>query len=689
MPQILHKESHQNLPYQQNKHDDFLLVEVEAILRHPDPTKITVFPPFFPKGGEVYLYKSGPHDRRVKDNYWWVNRGNNFHSKSQKRHAIMKTYFSLKDRNGNKKSDCLNGFRRHIYRLADTDDDRRTLMLVHYLGDETLHKTMSRGSIKPRRNENGSNSHQIKVIADNCLEIIIPSVHSLSAANSKYGTATENHNRMILPQTKSFTQPVSTLRSNSDDMKNSLETMKHKATVDLSESVESRRMLPTKVRRINGKLYNIDSSREDPEKYAVNNQTKLAQQLWRLNQQNHSQVYPTIGLKSNPSLLGSALQNKEKNQTQPVTASRANTMEEALVLKKRAMNKIRTLGEGVKTLENFQNCHQLNMPLQQRKRLQQLQKSKNSPASLPPKPLFSTESSPLKKTSSLRVNTNLEASLRKQRRNPNEQMTSQSCFDEALEELNSSNCSSTDSKLQIDYMKLFEEASYLPQMGCDVFVLVSYPGCKPAYWGTKKYVQKFENSECLQPYVPSNCLPVKLKDHSSSESQTDNLNASQSADRIINLKKEPMDNISLKSINSIQDVTVKREIVEDTIDSELTSLADHNNCLGKEVKSVTRTNHSMNRKGRRQFLHKDDTFKLALQRNIDKLCESMHKTEEDMTSFNNGTHQNSQNRKNKFIANERRLSTDDEQYISEDSAVTVSHPICVKIEKLVDDFDNR
>lgn len=68
-----------------------------------------------------------------------------------------------------------------------------------------------------------------------------------------------------------------------------------------------------------------------------------------------------------------------------------------------------------------------------------------------------------------------------------------------------------DSTLPLDYEKFFEEASKLPRMGCDVFVLVSYPGCKPAYWGTDKYVKKFENSERLLPFSASGCLSVKLK----------------------------------------------------------------------------------------------------------------------------------------------------------------------------------
>ena len=168
MPQaISNKNCHpeQNVPYMKDRHEDFQLAEVEEILRDPDPSKIMSEPPILPKGGEVYLYRPKALDKRVRDEYWWVNRGNNFHSKGQKRPTIMKTYFSLKDRNGGRKSDCLNGFRRHLYRLADARNDE-AIIFIHYLGDETLHKPMPHGNTKiVWHNQSGGSSRDTAVKA--------------------------------------------------------------------------------------------------------------------------------------------------------------------------------------------------------------------------------------------------------------------------------------------------------------------------------------------------------------------------------------------------------------------------------------------------------------------------------------------------------------------------------------------
>ena len=94
---------------------------------------------------------------------------------------------------------------------------------------------------------------------------------------------------------------------------------------------------------------------------------------------------------------------------------------------------------------------------------------------------------------------------------------------------------SDDSALPMDYKKFFEEASKLPRMGCDVFVLVSYPGCKPAYWGTEKYVKKFENSEHLLPFSASGCLSIRLNGVTDTKNLlANNLDLSQPIQRQLN-----------------------------------------------------------------------------------------------------------------------------------------------------------
>ncbi|XP_014774604.1 uncharacterized protein LOC106872210 [Octopus bimaculoides] len=683
MPQVLLEETHRNLTYQENKHDDFLLIEVEAILRHPNPAKITLSPPLFPKGGDVYLYKSGPHDRRVKDKYWWVNRGNNFHSKSQKRHAIMKTYFSLKDRNGSKKSDCLNGFRRHIYRLADAKDDRRTLMLVHYLGDEKLHTTIPHGNSKHKKSQNESNSHQVKTMLSNDLDTttMTTSLQNLNAAKNELRTSdgVGSRGKIIKSPINNLKQPsftIQTLKDNSssDDLKICLEKLKHKSA-NHSELVENNLLTPTKIRRTDGNTYNIQGTLALAHHHPVN-QSKTASQLWTGdNKQNHSQIHSVVPVsRTNTALLASVLPNKDKPQ-------------------------MRIQDERIKNQTIFHNRHQSNMSFQQRKKLQQLQKVDNSLASLLPRSLHAAESLSFKNLQSLGLNASPDGHLSKRCVNPSERQTSKNSCADTVKQSSLANCPETDSRLQIDYMKLFEEASKLPQMGCDVFVLVSYPGCKPAYWGTKKYVQKFENSECLQPYVASNCLSVKLKDSSLSpknlnysESETDNklgkLRISNSANNnksVVTLKKEPMEDDSPDNNNRIPEVTIKNEILEDVIIRDSTGLANGN----RDLTETTRNSVNGSNNSRGQCLQKDNTFKNSLQRTIEEQYKSMYRTQENSMSFDQIIPQTSRKKDKRSIADEMTCHNKDTKNIGGNSNGMLPTPVYVKIESLADDLENR
>lgn len=442
-----------------------------------------------------------------------------------------------------------------------------------------------------------------------------------------------------------------------------------------SELVENNLLTPTKRRRTNGNTYNIQGTLALPHHHPVN-QSKTASQLWTGdNKQNHSQIHSVVPVsRTNTTLLASVLPNKDKPQ-------------------------MRVQDEHVKNQAVFHNRHHLNMSFQQRKKLQQLQKVDNSLTSLLPRSLHAAESLPLKNLQSLGLNAGPDIHLSKRCLNPSENQTPKNGCTDTVKQSSLVNCPETDSRLQIDYMKLFEEASKLPQMGCDVFVLVSYPGCKPAYWGTKKYVQKFENSECLQPYVASNCLSVKLKNSSlspknsnHSESETDNkpskLRISHPTDNnnsVVTMKKEPMEDDSSDNSNRIPEVTIKKEILEDIVIRDSTGLANGSHDLTETTRNFV--NESNNSRG--QCLQKDNTFKNSLQRTIEEQYKSLYRTQENSMSFDQTIQQTSRKKDKRSVTDEMTYNDKDTKNIGRDSNGMLSTPVYVKIESLADDLEKR
>ncbi|XP_070546015.1 uncharacterized protein [Ptychodera flava] len=132
---------------------EFTLDEVEDILdRASDDNNICINePPVRPQGGDVYLYKarSKEEERDFRfDQYRWISKGCNIHSKRDNNPPVRKRYYYLKDPNG-KGKDSLSGFKRHVYNIVNRErDDAPLLFLIHYIGDASLHKDTNHGNSK-------------------------------------------------------------------------------------------------------------------------------------------------------------------------------------------------------------------------------------------------------------------------------------------------------------------------------------------------------------------------------------------------------------------------------------------------------------------------------------------------------------------------------------------------------------
>lgn len=508
----------QNFPYMRDRHEDFQLAEVDEILRYPDPSKIMSEPPILPKGGEVYLYRPKALDRRVRDQYWWVNRGNNFHSKGQKRPTIMKTYFSLKDRNGGRKSDCLNGFRRHLYRLADAKEDE-AIIFIHYLGDETLHKPMPHGNTKLSwHNQPAASSRDSTVKI--CEEI--PNYHDFPATGryqNKVMTRNANNigsKRSSIPanvrtQSNLIKPGVSSVLS--DKVRQTLTNNRKRLLVP---GWNTNKTETNKVINSHQFLHNNSSPAAKMAKVTIN-LTENEQQM-SLSRTNQHDIQPPTQVYIHQSISNPAVSRRMKLSTPASSISQ----------QPRPQRTFSFMKQQVKPVSLIKNQNSLQLSARTQEQPMKVRHLTNSLASL--------SKTRLPTSSQVILHEALQQEPGKQSYiSPNDQVLNrgQDMSDSTLpcgsnfitqnsqplnSGLNSSQNSSCaensvpdDSTLPLDYEKFFEEASKLPRMGCDVFVLVSYPGCKPAYWGTDKYVKKFENSERLLPFSASGCLSVKLK----------------------------------------------------------------------------------------------------------------------------------------------------------------------------------
>jgi hypothetical protein len=124
--------------------------EAADMLQNPDETKISLAPPKKPKGGDVYLIRSTnlidlKNDWRC-DGYGWISNG--VHNFPVDDGDNLKKYYhklrlpGVKQKNRKKVLGSTLAFMRFGYVL----DSNVFLVLVHYLGDETLSKPLCHGN---------------------------------------------------------------------------------------------------------------------------------------------------------------------------------------------------------------------------------------------------------------------------------------------------------------------------------------------------------------------------------------------------------------------------------------------------------------------------------------------------------------------------------------------------------------
>lgn len=511
-------DSDHNIPYMQNRHEDFQLFEVEEILRNPDPSKIMTEPPILPKGGEVYLYKP-TLDRRVRDQYWWVNRGNNFHSKGQKRPSIMKTYFSLKDRSGLRKSDCLNGFRRHLYRLADAPDDEAHIF-IHYLGDETLHKPMPHGNTRFSWFSKLSTTSNDIDMATATEELSMatgfdpPAVRTNAAGQkdlykqamarnasnntgNKHGSSPTNSR--TIKQNHFSTKPGSSLTESARQV---LDTDTRKKLVKYCRQKTDTNSTVTK----QNYLQDSSPSRNFVKVTLTSTQNETQTQPSRTGQPNvqsmstgQSSVQPTSQAYVHQSLANPVAMKRLKITNPICSIDQRSRPQQTLVSTQQPVKP--PINQGTNVIQ-IQNSLQQSIRTQEQQHQMKLRNLRNSLSNH--SQIILSDASQLEQGKQ-----NFIPHSSDYVRQNNQTTTCSTGV--SSNSLTAEKCISDDSALPMDYAKFFEEASKLPKMGCDVFVLVSYPGCKPAYWGTEKYVRKFENSERLLPFSESGCLSIKLR----------------------------------------------------------------------------------------------------------------------------------------------------------------------------------
>lgn len=144
-----------NIPYMEGRHQPFNIEEVSDILNgNNDDASIMSEPPVRPHGGQVFLYRA-PTERVEQlmdfrcDQYRWVSKGSNQHTKRKFNCGIVKRYYYIKDPNGTGK-ETLSGFSKHIYCLRYQNNGQR-LFLIHYIGDHSLAQSLAHGnSLKER-----------------------------------------------------------------------------------------------------------------------------------------------------------------------------------------------------------------------------------------------------------------------------------------------------------------------------------------------------------------------------------------------------------------------------------------------------------------------------------------------------------------------------------------------------------
>ena len=133
------------------KHEIFSTEEVIKLLKDANKGTlngpIITLPPYAVKGGDVYIYQlQKPDDRDyLRDQITGFELCGTYLNKAGMRKSYYKVREYSKVVEGTRKKNYLPGFEKHTYIL---DDKKYKYVLIHYLGDESIHKARPHGNDK-------------------------------------------------------------------------------------------------------------------------------------------------------------------------------------------------------------------------------------------------------------------------------------------------------------------------------------------------------------------------------------------------------------------------------------------------------------------------------------------------------------------------------------------------------------
>ncbi|CAG2244618.1 unnamed protein product [Mytilus edulis] len=129
-------------------HTDVLhQTEIVDILTKPETSRTSNVPPYKPKANEVYLFQTGADDWKC-DQYLWINNGTK--SVTIGNDVLKKHFYKIRlpgttdKTNGRKRPVGSLQFKKTAYSLKSN----KSLILVHYEGDETVYVPVSHGNSK-------------------------------------------------------------------------------------------------------------------------------------------------------------------------------------------------------------------------------------------------------------------------------------------------------------------------------------------------------------------------------------------------------------------------------------------------------------------------------------------------------------------------------------------------------------
>ncbi|CAG2252615.1 unnamed protein product [Mytilus edulis] len=129
-------------------HTDVLhQTEIVDILTKPETSRTSNVPPYKPKANEIYLFQTGADDWKC-DQYLWINNGTK--SVTIGNDVLKKHFYKIRlpgttdHTNGRKRPVGSLQFKKTAYSLKSN----KSLILVHYEGDETVYVPVSHGNSK-------------------------------------------------------------------------------------------------------------------------------------------------------------------------------------------------------------------------------------------------------------------------------------------------------------------------------------------------------------------------------------------------------------------------------------------------------------------------------------------------------------------------------------------------------------